>query len=57
MGQGRESAKQYLKESSKLAAEVEKEIKEKSITAKVRATKKGRLNHGNYHRLKRPFSH
>lgn len=29
MGQGRESAKQYLKESEKLAAEVEKEIKEK----------------------------
>ena len=29
MGQGRESAKQYLRESSKLADEVEKEIKEK----------------------------
>ncbi len=29
MGQGRESAKQYLRDSSKLADEVEKEIKEK----------------------------
>lgn len=41
MGQGRESAKQYLKESEKLAAEVEKEIKEKVNQLKSGQTKKG----------------
>jgi recombination protein RecA len=40
MGQGRESAKQYLKESEKLAAEVEKEIKEKVDQLKSGQTKK-----------------
>ena len=40
MGQGRESAKQYLKESSKLAAEVEKEIKEKVLQLKSGQQKK-----------------
>tara|TARA_Y100001935_G_scaffold255378_1_gene268060 strand:+ start:814 stop:1833 length:1020 start_codon:yes stop_codon:yes gene_type:complete len=40
MGQGRESAKQYLKESEKLAAEVEKEIKEKVNQLKSGQTKK-----------------
>ncbi len=40
MGQGRESAKQYLKESKKLAAQVEKEIKEKVDQLKSGQTKK-----------------
>ena len=40
MGQGRESAKQYLRESKKLAAEVEKEIKEKVAQLKTGQTKK-----------------
>lgn len=40
MGQGRESAKQYLKESEKLVAEVENEIKEKVNQLKSGQTKK-----------------
>ena len=40
MGQGRESAKQYLKSSEKLSAEVEKEIKEKVLQLKTGTNKK-----------------
>ncbi len=40
MGQGRESAKQFLRESTKLAAEVEKEIKEKVAEIKSGNKKK-----------------
>ena len=40
MGQGRESAKQYLRESEKLSAEVEKEIKEKVLQLKTGTNKK-----------------
>ncbi len=40
MGQGRESAKQFLRESTKLAAEVEKEIKEKVLELKSGNKKK-----------------
>ncbi len=40
MGQGRESAKQYLKESTKLSAEVENEVKEKVTQLKSGQEKK-----------------
>ena len=40
MGQGRESAKQYLKESTKLTAEVENEVKEKVTQLKSGQEKK-----------------
>ena len=40
MGQGRESAKQKLRESEKLSAEVEKEIKEKVLQLKTGTNKK-----------------
>ena len=40
MGQGRESAKQYLKDSKTLVADVEKEIKEKVLELKSGHKKK-----------------
>jgi recombination protein RecA len=40
MGQGRESAKQYLRDSEKLAGEVENEIKEKVLELKNKPQKK-----------------
>ena len=41
MGQGRESAKQYLRGAEKLATQVEKEIKEKVIELKQNTNKEG----------------
>ena len=41
MGQGRESAKNYLRESSKLTSEVEKEVKEKVAELKSGQSKEG----------------
>ncbi len=40
MGQGREAAKNYLKESNKLTTEVEKEVKQKVIELKSSSVKK-----------------